>query len=102
MCAEQACNRTMKIYISKSDPETLYHLCANAHTPGAYLFSTYKIKNGFVICNLNGKNLCPFRVSPFIFLGFRKNFEEQQQSSILPIRDFVGEIIEMEDRFGDR
>ena len=93
----------MKLYISKSDPETLYHDCANSHDSDRYLFSTYRIEKGFVICGLhNGKNLCQFRISPFIFLGFRKSLYEQEQSSILAIKDFVGEIIEMEDRFGDR
>lgn len=92
----------MKLYISKSDPETLYHDCANSHAQNI-LFSTYKIENGLVVCGLrSGRNLCPFRISPFIFLGFRKSLYEQEQSSILAIKDFVGEIIEMEDRFGDR
>ena len=92
----------MKLYISKSDPETLYHDCANSNSGGS-LFSTYKIENGFVICGLhNGKNLCQFRVSPFIFLGFRKSLEEQKQSTIYGVRNFIGEIIEMEDSFGDR
>lgn len=92
----------MKLYIPDPPNNGLYHLCPDS-TNSTYLFSTYKVKKDYIVCNLRLDKIkkCSIKI-PIVFMFPFDSLTEQQSSTIILLKDFKGQIIEMEDNFGDR